>query len=346
MKQLFTLSVCVLFFQIGFGQNTSNIIVFNETSEPFYLFLNGAMQNSSPETNVKVTGIDQGAYTVKITFKNTQLQNLSKNALVEPGKQYTLKIKLNKKGEYVLRYFGEVELQSAPSDNATTVHYTKESVSMDDQNTQAQGGQTTTITTETVVTETVLENNGTQGTNTGNESINMGVNAGGVNMDVNINVNGNGATTGTTSSTNSGTSTYSSTTTTTTTTTNSSGAVQSNTNVQGDQTTTSASTSATNSANSNCLYPEADITSVKAALEKEDFEDDKLALAKQITAKKCLKAEQVKEIAKLFDFEETKLEFTKYAYDFTYDQDNYYLVNEVFEFSSSKEELNNYISGK
>jgi hypothetical protein len=48
----------------------------------------------------------------------------------------------------------------------------------------------------------------------------------------------------------------------------------------------------------------------------------------------------------LFDFENTKLDFAKFAYDRTYDRANYYKVNDAFEFESSIEDLNRYIGGR
>jgi hypothetical protein len=44
-----------------------------------------------------------------------------------------------------------------------------------------------------------------------------------------------------------------------------------------------------------------------------------------------------------FDYESTKLEIAKYAYLYVYDPEKYYLINNVFEFSSSVDELNKYI---
>ena len=55
-------------------------------------------------------------------------------------------------------------------------------------------------------------------------------------------------------------------------------------------------------------------------------------------------AEQVKEIMLLFDFESTRLEFAKEAYSYTYDLDNYYILNDAFDFESSISELNEFIT--
>jgi hypothetical protein len=65
-----------------------------------------------------------------------------------------------------------------------------------------------------------------------------------------------------------------------------------------------------------------------------------------ITKANCLTSAQIKEVCELFGFEETKLTFAKHAYDYCTDKGNYYVVNDVFGFSSSSEELEKYISSK
>ncbi len=82
---------------------------------------------------------------------------------------------------------------------------------------------------------------------------------------------------------------------------------------------------------------------IKRMVAKEDFEDDKLALAKQAIPGTNMTAMQLAEIARVFSFEDTKLEFLKFAYPFCIDQNKYYLVNDVFSFSTSKDELRKYI---
>lgn len=97
-----------------------------------------------------------------------------------------------------------------------------------------------------------------------------------------------------------------------------------------------------------CPRPMTDAEFNKAVsmVRKEAFGEDKMIIAKQVTQNKCLVTEQVKQIANAFEFEDNKLAYAKFAYDYTYDQDNYYLMNEIFTFSDSKEELNRYISGR
>lgn len=90
------------------------------------------------------------------------------------------------------------------------------------------------------------------------------------------------------------------------------------------------------------MSPE-DFASAKASISSKSFEDSKLTLAKQIAASNHLTSKQVKEIMQLFSFEDSKLDFAKYAYKYVYDPNNYYIVNDAFKFSSSIDELNEFI---
>lgn len=99
--------------------------------------------------------------------------------------------------------------------------------------------------------------------------------------------------------------------------------------------------------NTGCFVNETDFASIKESISKESFNNTRLTITKQILAsKKCFSAVQIKEIVSLFDFEASKLEIAKYAYDYCIDKDNYYVINDAFSFSSSKTDLNEYIKGK
>jgi nuclear transport factor 2 (NTF2) superfamily protein len=81
----------------------------------------------------------------------------------------------------------------------------------------------------------------------------------------------------------------------------------------------------------------------KQALRNESFDDSRLKVAKQFISNNYFNALQVKEMVGLFAFEDSKLELAKYAYDYTIDKGNYFIVNDAFVFSSSKETLMDYI---
>ena len=86
-----------------------------------------------------------------------------------------------------------------------------------------------------------------------------------------------------------------------------------------------------------------DFSRAISVIQKESFEDSKLNTAKQMTSNNRLCVSQIIQICGLFSFENTKLDYAKYAYRFCVDQNNYYQVNEVFTYSSSKDELRKYI---
>jgi hypothetical protein len=99
--------------------------------------------------------------------------------------------------------------------------------------------------------------------------------------------------------------------------------------------------------NNTCVVSSDEMKDIKNTINNSSFDNSKLTVAKQaISAKKCFTVNQIKEILGLFDFESSKLELAKYAYDYCIDKSNYYLVNDLFSFSSSKDDLTKYIQGK
>jgi len=96
-----------------------------------------------------------------------------------------------------------------------------------------------------------------------------------------------------------------------------------------------------------CAVSDSELESIKQSVSKESFAATKMQIAKDaVKAKKCFKALQIKELISLFTFESDKLALAKFAYDFCIDKDNYFTVNDGFEFSTSKEELSKFINEK
>ncbi len=82
----------------------------------------------------------------------------------------------------------------------------------------------------------------------------------------------------------------------------------------------------------------------KQSISNASFEDTKLSTAKTILAGNYVSTSQVMEICGLFSFENSKLDFAKFAYNKTVDKNNYYKVGGVFDFDSNKQALNEFIS--
>ena len=82
------------------------------------------------------------------------------------------------------------------------------------------------------------------------------------------------------------------------------------------------------------------------ALSDAAFADDKVSMAKQILRTNCIVIEQLVEILEEISFDEDQLNLAKFAYDHVYDLENYYEVYGVFSFSSSSDELDDFIESQ
>ena len=309
--QLMTLVMLLLFQGIpAFSQN-SNAILFTENGEKFTAILNGLRQNDKPETNVKITGLNANFYKLTVIFADAALGQKKFNMGIDPGTETTYVIKKNNKNEYVLRPMSMVPIAEAPPVPAGTA------VNVYNPNAEPYPGETT-VTEQTTVTTTTTGMPAT--------GISMGVNVNETGGNVSMNVSGFDNTTVT------------------------------------QQTITTTTTSTSTSSSSppppppsyvpgysgaiGCPVPmsRGDFDSMKGSISSKSFEESKLTLAKQVINSNCLLSEQVREIMQLFTFEESKLDYAKYAYGRTYDIGNYYKVNDAFTFESSIDDLNSYIS--
>ncbi|MEO0312164.1 MAG: hypothetical protein RIQ89_1821 [Bacteroidota bacterium] len=321
MKHTIILILSFLSFHSAFAQN-SNAIIFSENGERFSVILNGVRQNDQPETNVKITSLNAPNYKCRIIFEDTKLGYVDFNLFfLDPATECTWMVKKNNKGEYVVRGVSQVPLAQAPPAAPTqnvVVYHTTPTIPV-------APLQTTTTTTQTTTTSGSGVNE--------NVNINMGMNVDGMGGGININVSGMGMDDG-----------FSQTTTTHSTTVTQS-------------TTTSAPPAAVqpvqvvyvNGYNGaiGCPVPfsNADFESVKRSISSKSFEDSKLTIAKQVLANNCMTCSQVRDIMMLFSFEDTRLDFAKFAYGLTYDIGNYYKLNDAFTFETSIDELNAYING-
>ena len=87
----------------------------------------------------------------------------------------------------------------------------------------------------------------------------------------------------------------------------------------------------------------ADYDAAVRIISNESFDSKRLTIAKQIVVDNVVSARQIAGICRLFSFESNRLEFAKFAYPSCVDKNNYFLLNEVFTFDSSKKELNKFI---
>jgi len=98
-----------------------------------------------------------------------------------------------------------------------------------------------------------------------------------------------------------------------------------------------------NGGNFSWAMSDLDFDRVLDNISKERFENNMMRSATQVISTNYFTSEQVKDLLQLFSSENNKLELAKLAYDKTVDQRNYYVVNDVFSYSGSRDELARYI---
>jgi hypothetical protein len=332
IKKILALAIVLSFGLIANAQ-TANLILFTENGEQFTAILNGIQQNSKPETNVKISGLNAEYYKLKIRFSDNMLGEKNFNINLALGEETTYCIKKNNKGEYVTRFMSNVPLDQAPSTPASqTVVVYNANPAASNANTTVTHQQTTTTTT-----------NGTS--NPDNVNISLGINVDGMGGGINMNVSAADLDVDNTSSV------HSTTTTTTTTTTHSSGGnFDSHASHNHPHSPAPAPFVYLPGYNGpvGCPVPMSpnDFSDLKRTVNSKTFEDTKLTIAKQVVSSQCLLTNQVKDLLGCFTFEANKLEMAKNCYTRTYDIGNYFKVNDVFTFESSIEELNEYIESR
>lgn len=330
-KILFTAFVLLLCVKVV--AQTSNAVLFTENGERFYVVLNGLRMNDEPVTNLKVQDLIHPNYALKVIFENASLGEMNKTLYLEAGSEVVYAIKLDKKGSYKLAIRSSTPIAQAPAPAPDQhVVYWGAPVSAVTTTTgtgtgTVSTGVTTTVTEQTTTTTTTGTGMNTN-VNTGTgDNVNMNVTTDGFGLNISVSGTGVGTTdqvgvTGT------------STTVTTTTTTTTSGTLNDGGMVVTEPVYAPAPCA---------QMMTTDYDKAKASINSKSFEDSKMTLAKQITSKNCLSATQVKGIMELFSFEQSKLDYAKYAYDYCWEKNNYYLVNDAFGFESSISELDAYI---
>jgi len=329
---LSTFLSCV-FLQDLHAQLGSSITIFSKDGEKFWVVVNGVKQNDKPATQVKVRDLMMPNAMFKIIFEDEQIPSIDRNLMLRDAdnKPFDISyvIRRNKKGEMIMAMSSVAEVSQSTSSsfpaNTTDVTYrTNESIPNTNRPPAGQVTTTTISTTTTTKTTTHVGNAPeTSGVSLqfndgmgGNVDVRMNMDVKDLNQSINI--------------TESQTSTTQS----------------SKTQISSP----SENTAVTNqsAASKLCSLPVAqgNFETFKNSVRNTSFSESKEKLAKDFLRKNCVSAQQVKELVSLFSFEESKLNIAKAAYDSCVDKNNYFIVADAFSFSSSKEELMEYISSR
>lgn len=298
-----------------------HLTIFSEDGDKFQLILNGELINDIPQTNLRVEDLNQPYYNAKVVFENKTLLEISKNNLMLADVDgifgdvtYKIKRDKNKAGKMKMNYFSSMPVVQGylPPSNVHVIHYgqPREVIIVKEQQQIPVRGEVTQTTTTT--------------TQTGGVNVGVGINVGGINMGVSINDSMGGEvvtqTTTTTSSSNTGNNN------------------NNNNNNHYDSTPIGC--------NGNSCMTSGNFNAALSTIKKQNFEDTKLKTAKQVITSNCLNVDQIILIANLFNFEDNKLDFAKFAYDYCIEQKNYFKLNGIFNFSSNADELSDYVQSK
>lgn len=120
-KLLFSYLICLLVLP---AQAQTNLAIFSQDGERFWLVINGVRQNVNPSANVKVEALTGDAWKAKVVFANENLPEIDKNIYaLERNTEQTYVIRKNRKQEYVMRFFNQTTLRQQPSNEQETVTY-------------------------------------------------------------------------------------------------------------------------------------------------------------------------------------------------------------------------------
>jgi hypothetical protein len=328
-KFIVLLSVTMLLSLQALAQITSSVVVFSQEGEKFYVIVNGIRQNDTPQTNVKVTGLTGPNYLFKVIFENESIPAIDKNVFTKDAdniyQDYNFVVKKDNKGAYVMR----INSMSA-STGVVTTEPAQYSAPL---TLTATATNNNTVQTQTVTT--TVDQNVVGDPNGASMNVNVVDPATGENVNMNMSVNMTvGGTQTQTTSTN---------VTTTTVTTTSNVQTSDPVVIHEDHYIMQGYNGPVG-----CPWPmtDNDFGAAQQTINSKSFESDKLTIAKQVLGSNCMTCDQIKWIMMTFSFEDSKLEFAKYAYGYVYDPGNFYRLNDAFTFSSSIDALNEYINGR
>ena len=299
----------LLFAVASFAQQipAGHLTIFSEDGDKFTLILNDEVINDVPQTNLRVEDLNQPYYNAKIKFEDKSLADISKNNLSL--------IDLD-------GIFSDVTYKIKRDKNNKAKMKMNYFSSIPVQPNFVPASNVHVIhyghpaprpfqviggATQTTTTTT---------TQIGGTNVGVGINLGGVSMGVSINDSMDGEVISqTTTTTHSG-----------------------NTTAQNGEPIRGCS-------GRSCITP-SNFNVALVTINNQSFEETRLKTAKQVIASNCLNVDQIIQIANTFNFEDNKLDFCKYAYDYCVDPRNYFKLNGIFNFSSNVDELSDYVQSR
>jgi len=204
MKHYLTLCMAIL---SSWSFSQSNLTIFNNDGRQFYAIMNGIKQNAVPQTNVYISNVKNGVYSVKLIFADGITADIDKNVYFDEPSDVVTRVKF-KKGKGTLQLISILPTTGPLQEPSTVIYRSSDASAYSDATQQtvlstpvqqqvAQPAQTTTVTTTTSTSQVTSSNNFVPVTNqtNGNAGMNMSVNVtdptmtngqAGMNMSVNV----------------------------------------------------------------------------------------------------------------------------------------------------------------
>lgn len=87
-----------------------------------------------------------------------------------------------------------------------------------------------------------------------------------------------------------------------------------------------------------------DVERLEDAMKGRDFESTRLTIAREAVRNGSILAEDLRRVLLQFEFESTRLEFAKFAYDSVCDKERFYYIYDIFKFDHNVRELEEFTS--
>lgn len=115
-------TITLIFLCLGtFIYAQSTLTVFNNGGQKFFVILNGVKQNSVAQTNVAVSGIKNGSYSVKVVFADGKTNDIDKNFFLDEASYITTRV-VFKKGKGKLQLMGMEPATNQKPDGSVVVY--------------------------------------------------------------------------------------------------------------------------------------------------------------------------------------------------------------------------------
>ncbi len=307
-----SIQLCIVFLFLSFislaqFQPYGHLTIFSEDGDRFFLILNGERMNDEPQTNLRVEELNQPYYSAKIIFENKSIPSITKKFL-----QITDVDGVFKDVTYKIKRNRNKKLSL---NYFSMIPVQPDFIPPSNMFVTRFGGGVQQNPHSNGLFNGQYNGNGT--------SVQMNVSGNGVNLQVNdqnFNRNNNLP-------------------------------PNNNYNNQGNFGNTNNNFNSSTNINSNNCFRAApmsprDFEAAKTSISKQNFDDTRLKVAKQIINANCLSTNQIKDLCQLFSFEDNKLQLAQYAYDYCIDRKNYFQLNDIFKFSSNVETLTEFIQNR